>query len=140
MTHTTANSERDREVDIFLHLLGRALVEGDALTVSTMYETPALVLADAGVQAIARREEIERFFAGAREQYHRRGVTMTRPEVEQREWVGEKVVLVRVRWPYVSAEGRELGGERSTYALRRDDTGALRIRAVLAHSPTTGND
>ncbi|PCC74844.1 hypothetical protein SAMN02745121_05977 [Nannocystis exedens] len=36
-------------------------------------------------------------------------------------------------WPYVDREGREVGHERSTYALRRDDSGALRIRAVLAH-------
>lgn len=127
------NPERDREVDAFLHLLGRALVEGDALTVATLYETPAFVLADSGAQAVARREEIERFFAGARAQYLERGVTMTRPEVESREWVGDRVVLVRVAWPFIDRDGREVGLERSTYALRRDDSGALRIRVVMPH-------
>jgi len=131
---TATNPERDQEVDAFFTILGRALVEGDALTVATLYETPALLLADAGVQAIARREEVERFFAGARAQYDERGVDSTRADVEQREWLGERVVLVRVRWPYVDPHGREVGGERSTYALRRDDEGALRIRAVLPHA------
>ncbi|MFY0532382.1 hypothetical protein [Nannocystis pusilla] len=84
-------------------------------------------------QAVARREEIERFFAGARAQYLERGVTMTRPEVESREWVGDRVVLVRVAWPYIDRDGREVGLERSTYALRRDDSGALRIRVVMPH-------
>ncbi|MDC0674322.1 hypothetical protein [Nannocystis radixulma] len=131
---TATNQERDQEVDAFFTILGHALVEGDSLTVATLYETPALLLADAGVQAIARREEVERFFAGGRAQYTDRGVTSTRADVEQREWLGERVVLVRVRWPYHDSSGREVGNERSTYALRRDDEGALRIRAVLAHN------
>ena len=44
-----------------------------------------------------------------------------------------KVVLVTVRFPWIDKSGNEIGGETSTYTLKRDTTGALRVRASVMH-------
>jgi hypothetical protein len=41
------------------------------------------------------------------------------------------LALVEVRWPYLDGQGNEVGEEVSTYVLRRDDTGALKVQVAL---------
>lgn len=36
-----------------------------------------------------------------------------------------------VRWPYLDGQGNEVGEEVSTYTLRRDETGALKVQVAL---------
>ena len=38
-----------------------------------------------------------------------------------------------MRWPYLDAQGHELGAETSTYTLRRDGNGRLRLRVAVTH-------
>lgn len=45
--------------------------------------------------------------------------------------VRDFMALVEVRWPYLDGQGNEVGEEVSTYALRRDETGALKVQVAL---------
>jgi hypothetical protein len=40
---------------------------------------------------------------------------------------------VEVRWPYLDEQGKEVGEETSTYALRRDETGILKLQTAIMH-------
>jgi hypothetical protein len=121
----------------FFDRFARALSEGDARALSWMWEAPALVVADQEVHAIASVREVETFFAGAREQYNLRGIMEARPQIVRLDWPTDRIALVEVRWPYVNAQGHETGAESSTYTLRRDDAGELRLRAVVMHGAVT---
>ncbi|MGH7710710.1 MAG: DUF6841 family protein [Gemmatimonadaceae bacterium] len=121
----------DREVQGFLDKLGSSLTAGDARTVATMWAVPAYVIGDNGAQVVNSRDEVEQFFSGAKEQYNKRGITDTRAEIFGLEWLTDRIVVVDVRWPYLDARGEEKGGEASTYTLRRDDNGELKLHIAL---------
>ena len=127
----TAELAQDEEVQGFLDRFAAALTGGDTATVAGMWETPALVLGDEMGQTVESRQEIERFFAGAKEDYNRRGITGTRADIQGLEWATERIAIVTVRWPYLDDGGRERGEESSTYVLRRDDQGSLRLRVAV---------
>lgn len=46
--------------------------------------------------------------------------------------------MVEVRWPYLDADGEERGEETSTYTLRRNDRGELRLRVAVMHGASEG--
>ena len=119
-----------------LERFARALTAGDGRTVAGLWETPALVVGDQQVIAVGSRGEVEQFFGGAKEQYNQQGIVDTRPEIMRLEWATERIAVVKVRWPYLDASGRERGEERSTYTLRRDDAGELKVRVVVMHGVT----
>lgn len=125
--------EQRAEVQQMLERMAGALTQGDGKTVASMWETPALVIGDQGVQAVGFNHEVEQFFAGAKQQYNKMGIVDTRPEIQQLRWATDRIAVVEVRWPWLDAAGRESGSETSTYTLRRDDGGRLRVRAVVMH-------
>jgi hypothetical protein len=106
--------------------------------VATLWEAPAFVLGDGMSRVVATLEEVSGFFGGAKAQYNERGITDTRAELVRVDWPTKQIVLVEVHWPHLDASGREIGGERSTYTLRRDAEGALKIRAVVMHGEEAG--
>ena len=124
---------RDRDVQSYMEILARALSAGDAKTIATLWDVPALVMSDQGVHAVSTRDEVEAFFSGAKEQYAARGIYEARADIQSTDWVTERLVIVRVRWPYVGPTGQEMGEESSTYTLRRDDSGALKMCAIVMH-------
>jgi ketosteroid isomerase-like protein len=130
-------TSRTDDVQRFLDRFAQALVAGDGRTIARMWGTPALVVDDAAVQVIATQDEVERFFAGAKDQYNARGIVDTRADIERLDWPTDRIAIVRVRWPYVDARGDEHGAETSTYTLRRDDGGDLRLVAVVMHGVKT---
>lgn len=121
------------ETQEFLDRFARALTSGDIRTIRTLWEAPALVLGDEMSQDIRSLDDVERFFAGAKDEYNRRGITDTRAEILSFEPATERIASVRVRWPYLDADGVQRGAESSTYIVRRDDDGELKIRAVVMH-------
>jgi ketosteroid isomerase-like protein len=123
----------DATVQEFFDRFAHALTSGDTPTVASMWETPAFVLGDQDAQVVTAREEIEQFFSGAKEYYNAQGIADTRPEIFKLEWVTDRIVIVEVRWPYLDAQGKEAGEESSTYTLRRDDSGELKLRVVVMH-------
>jgi hypothetical protein len=128
---TTRSDGDDASVQDFLDRFARAVTAGDERTIATMWETPALVLGDHEVRAVSSTDDVAAFFSGAKEQYNARGITDTRAEIIREEWVSERMVIVDVRWPYLDEHGNEVGEESSTYTLRRDDSGALKLRVAL---------
>lgn len=122
-----------QEVQQFLDRFAKALTRGDTAAVVALWEPPALVLGDDDVRSISSNEEIAMLFAGAKQRYNDQGIVDTRGEIVTLRWPTERIATVEVRWPYLDAQGHELGAETSTYTLRRDDDGELRLRAALMH-------
>lgn len=125
--------QRDEAVQAYFEKFAHALTAGDGKGLATMWEVPAFLMAEGTTQAVQTSPEVEAFFSGAKEQYAKRGIVDTRPEIESLSWLSERIVMVQVRWPYLDEEGDEIGGERSTYVLSRSRDGRLAMRVVLMH-------
>jgi hypothetical protein len=125
----------DDEADVqdFLDRMARALTAGDARTVAAMWETPSLVLGDEMLLAVRTNAEVERFFSGAKDQYNKMGITDTRADIVRLTWATHRIAIVQVRWPYLDARGEEVGEETSTYTLRRNQEGQLKLCAAVMH-------
>ena len=115
----------------------RALTAGDAATIASLWEAPALVLSDEGSHAVESQNEVRAFFSGAKERYNAHGIVETRAHLLALSWPTERIAIARVRWPLLDEDGNELGEESTTYTLRRDDNGKLRVRVAVAHGTTT---
>lgn len=121
------------EVQELLDRMARSLTAGDGHAIATMWETPAFVLGDEMAMTVSSPAELEKFFGGAKEQYNAKGISDTRAEIVRLEWPTRRIAVVQVRWPYLDAKGATHGSETSTYTLRRDDSGKLRLRTVVMH-------
>ena len=127
----------DAEVERLLEDLGHAVTAGDGKGAAELWAIPAMVLGDQDVRSVSSREELARFFVNAKEEYTAQGVTGTRPEVRNLTWLTRELALVEVRWPYLTEDRHEKGEETSTYVLRRDESGVLKIQVALLHGSTT---
>lgn len=122
--------QRHDEVETFLNRFAAALTVGDGVGVAKLWGVPAFAVGADMATPLTDLKQIESFFGGAREQYNARGITGTRPEVLDEDWVDDRMVLVTVRWPYLDEQGREIGAEASTYTLCRDERGELKLRVA----------
>ena len=123
----------EAELQELLERVARAVTSGDAKAAARMWEAPALVMSDQGVHAVATSAEVEKFFEGSKQQYNQLGIVDTRPEIRRLTWPTERMAIVEVRWPWLDKRGQEAGSETSTYTLRRDDSGQLKLRAAVMH-------
>jgi ketosteroid isomerase-like protein len=123
----------EAEVQDFLNAFARALTSGDADRIADLWETPSFVVSDPACHAVGAAAEVRNFFGGARSQYNAMGVVETRPEISVLDWVTDRIAIVEVRWPWLDARHHEVGDETSTYVLRRDDKGRLRLRVSIMH-------
>jgi hypothetical protein len=135
-TEQTEAEGDDAGVQKFLDTFARALTAGDGRTIATMWDLPALLVWDQGIKAVTERNEVEQFFAGAKDQYNQRGITDTRAQILYLDRVTERIAVAKVRWPYIDARGNEVGEESSTYTLRRGDDGKLKVCVVVMHGET----
>ena len=126
----TRAQEKASEVQDVLDRMARALTSGDGAGVASCWGAPAFVVSADMVKPIESLDEVASFFGGAKDQYTSRGIVDTRGEIVDQEWIGDRIVHVKVRWPYLDAAGKELGAEASDYTLRRNDAGKLEIRCV----------
>lgn len=109
----------DEAVRTLLQRFAQAFTTGDGPGAAACWEVPALVVAADGSRAVATLDEVAAFFGGATEQYTRQGVTGTRADVQHTEWYTPRLAAVRVRWPYLDAQGRDVGrAEESVYLVR----------------------
>ena len=90
-------SRTDPDVQEFLHRFAWALTTGDGRAAATLWACPALIVGDDLVQTIMDRNELERMFLKAREQYNAWGIMDTRAEILDLDWVAENLVIVTVR-------------------------------------------
>jgi len=128
-----ARTERERhcEVQDLLDRFTAALTHGDGQAAAALWQLPGFILGPDLAMAVDRPQTIAQYFGQAQDAYHAQGVERARPLILDEEWIGDRLVIVRVRCPYLDASGREIGAERADYTLRRDPTGALAIRTVL---------
>jgi hypothetical protein len=123
----------DYSVKEFVDRFAEALGAGDDAAVANMCEAPALILGDDNVRAVLGPDDLEDLNGGNRH-YGLRG--SVHAEIVRVEWATERIALVDVRWPHRDAGGAELGAEVSTYALRRDDSGDLKLCVALLRGET----
>lgn len=123
----------DLGVQDFLEGFALALTEGAVDAIASMWELPAIVVADDYVEAVQDKSDIADLFEGAREHYNSAGVTDTRPEIVRLDEITDSIVVVRVRWPWLDDDGHEVGAECSTYVLRHNAIGEWKIRSVIMH-------
>ena len=128
-----AADDDDADVQALLDRMAKALTAGDARTVASLWETPALVVGDEMLQAVQSTAELEKFFAGAKDQYNKMGITDTRADIVRLTWATPRIAIVQVRWPYLDARRQEVGEETSTYTLRRNQAGELKLCAAVMH-------
>jgi hypothetical protein len=130
--HATPNPA-DAEVERLLDDLAHAVTTGDGKAAAALWAVPAMILGDNDVRSVSSREELASFFGRAREEYLAQGITETRPDVRNLTWLTREQALVEVRWPYLTAAREEQGEETSTYVLRRDESGTLKIQVAVMH-------
>lgn len=119
------------EAQRFFDQLARGLTAGDGWRVAKLWGTPALVIGADMVKAIGSADEVATFFGSAKDEYNKRGISETRAQVQRLDWVNDRLVVADVRWPYLDGRGHEIGGESSTYVLRRDETGELKLYGAV---------
>ena len=130
---TTTTGFADQEVVEFLDEFARALTAGDTDSLVELWETPGLIVMADAVAPMNDEADVKKMFGGAKEMYAKYGIADTRADITQLQWIGDRIALVEVRFPWLDAQGAEVNGESSTYTLRRDDQGKLRMRGVLMH-------
>ena len=127
-----ATPQRDRaEVQRFLDRFAQAMTSGDTHAVAQLWEAPAFVIDDRDSIAVPSLEAVEHFFAGAKDQYNAQGITTTKAEIADLDWVSDNLVVARVRWPYLDDAGTTRGAESSSYTLKRNRDGDFKLRVVL---------
>lgn len=127
----------ESEVQEILDRLAEAVTEGDGKAVAKMWAVPALVFGDTMARPVSTLLEVEQFFGGAKEQYNARGIADTRAEIVELHWPTPRIAIAEVRWPWLDAAGVEKSEEVSSYVLRRDDGGKLKIQAVIMHGASS---
>jgi hypothetical protein len=123
----------DLGVQEYLDGFAVALTASDGAAIAEMWETPAFVLGQDMARVVNEPTEVAEFFGGARDQYRELGITDTRADIVRLDEITEHMVMVRVRWPYIDAEGREMGAETSTYTLVRQGSGDWKLRVAVMH-------
>jgi hypothetical protein len=129
----------DLGVQAFLDGFGKALTTGDGEAIAQMWETPAFVLGEQMTRVVNSRDEVMEFFGGARTEYNEMGIVDTKPQIIRLDEITDHIVMVRVRWPYLDAQGMERGAETSTYTLTRAGDGDWQIRVAVMHGAEAMN-
>jgi hypothetical protein len=118
-------------VRAMLQRFARAFTSGDGAAAAACWEIPALVVADEGTRAVGSLDEVASFFGGAAKQYHVQGVTGTRVDIQRVEWHTQRLASVTVRWPYLDAQGAEVGRAESSVYLVRLSAGEAKIGVAV---------
>jgi hypothetical protein len=126
-------ADRNAQVQEYLNRFSRALVAGDGRTIAGMWGIPSLVLGADTALSVQSQDQVEAFFGGAMDQYNKAGIVATHPDITSLRWLTDRLVVVTVRWPYLDANGEEVGAESSTYTLRRDERGEFKLFVAVMH-------
>lgn len=129
----------DLGVQEFLDAFALALTSGDTNTIVELWETPAFIIGDQVVGVLEDAEDIRARFHEAKTNYNTIGIVATNAEIVRLDEITDRIVSVRVRWPYLDAAGVEVGAEASTYTLRRNADGEWRLRVALMHGQEAVN-
>ena len=124
-------SKRERaSVQEYLDRFAAAMTSGDTKTMTKLWGVPAFVVGVSEARVVQSEAEVEQFFDGAKDMYNERGISDTRAEITDLDWIGDDLVIATVRWPYLDAEDRVLGEESSSYTLLRGEDGSFKLRVI----------
>ena len=140
-TARARNAPHQREVQAFLERFTACMTSGDGDGVVQCFELPSLIVMSdpkyGQSQVLQEPQKLSSFFTQAPDMYAQKGIATTIPDIESLDWLSDALGLVTVRFPYIDADGNDLGdSERSLYVLRRDNNGELAICAAI----TLGTD
>lgn len=133
--HPRARRDR-KDLQAFFDHFTTCLTTGDGQGVAGCFEYPAvMVMADAqrygANQALLEPGAVAEFFGKAPQMYHEKGVHETFADIRDIDWVADDLALVRARFPYIDADGNDMGdGEASLYLVRRNDNGHAICAAI----------
>jgi hypothetical protein len=113
-----------------------AMTTGDTRAMAKLWGVPAFVIGSHDARVVQSEDEVEQFFAGAKDLYNDRGIVSTRAEILELDWVGTDLVIAKVRWPYLDQNDRVLGEESSSYTLLRGEDGGFKARVVTMRGET----
>jgi hypothetical protein len=123
-------------VQQYLDRFAEAMTSGDTKTLAKLWGVPAFVIGATEARVVQSESEVEQFFAGAKDMYNERGITGTRAEISDLDWVGDDLVIATVRWPYLDQNDRVLGEETSSYTLLRGEDGSFKLRVITMRGAT----
>lgn len=129
----------DLGVQEYLNGFKEALTIGDGEAVAEMWDTPAFVLGPDMARVINSTAEVAELLGAAREQYREIGIADTRAQIVRLDELNDHMVMVRVRWPYLDPQGREMAAETSTYTLVRPAKGEWKMRIAVLHGKEAVN-
>jgi hypothetical protein len=112
--------------------MGQGLSSGDAVVVAEAWAMPATIFMDAGAVVATTQSQLADVFKRAIQNYRKRDLVATRPEIDNVEELGPKLAAVRVRWLAFDRAGVERSNERSYYIVQEGDDGRARIRVAAS--------
>jgi hypothetical protein len=124
-------AREEPDIQEFLDRLAWAMTSGNGKAAAGLWAIPAVLISDDTVHTVLDRTELEHVFQQARRHYAERGIIDTHGEIQRVDWLTERMAIVDVRWPQFNSKGNESGEEWSTYTLRRDDHGMLRLHVAV---------
>ena len=123
--------KKDPSIQETLDALCVAMTAGDGQACADLWMSPGVFISDDMLKAIDDPAVIAEWFGGAKALYADKGIVDTRAEIENIEWLTDKLVLVSTRFPYLDEQGEEHGDERSTYTMRKQDDGSFKFCVAM---------
>jgi hypothetical protein len=119
-----------RDVAAFVDLFLDLFAAGDVAGITRLWDTPALVLGDEQVHGAMSLAQLEKLFLDA--VFAQASQSFPGSEqIESVEWISRRVAMVELPWPQRSVGGFLRGVEATTFFLRIDQRGHLKIRALM---------
>jgi hypothetical protein len=147
MTETSSPFQQVREratsreeVPWFLDAFFELFAARDVESLAQLWDVPALVIGDEGVQAALSLADVERLFDDATPPSVRHAseeAKLASPSARAvLDWVSSKVVMAHVPWPQGVGRGFLAGVENVTLLLRLDDDARWKIHGLMVRAGT----
>lgn len=114
-------------VSDFFDKMTQAFNQFDLKTLVSLWAFPSLVLAEHDAHVMVTKQEVEIYLKEEKTFYQAQGIRKIRPVIKWVEWANDTMVVVDVRWIYISKDGDEQGSELNKYILKYDEFGELKI-------------
>src|SRR5258706_16027766 len=80
-------------VQEYLDRFAAAMTSGDTKTMAKLWGVPAFVVGVSEARVVQSEAEVEQFFGGAKDMYNQRGISDTRAEITDLDWIGDDLVI-----------------------------------------------
>ncbi|HJQ93002.1 MAG TPA: hypothetical protein VJ874_01820, partial [Candidatus Thermoplasmatota archaeon] len=108
-------SDPDRiQVQRLLDRFTDAFTQGDGRSAAECFAYPNLMVMGNGTQLLEDEGTVADFFDGAPAQYQPKGIHDTRADIHKIDRLNDRLLLVHTHWPYIDAQGNEMGDGESS--------------------------